>query len=314
MLHILSVTGPIYLIMAVGFICVRLALFSKDEARVLGRFVVNYYGPVLVFLTLSQCTLDEVLNGPYFAAYALGSLVVLLGAAAYAHCLRGKPMPLTALQGLGMSASNSAFIGYPIILQLIGPPAGVALALTMIVESLLIMPLAMVMADASSTLRWHHALAQALRGLMKSPMFLGIMAGITFALFDLRLPSMLERTAQFTATAASPLALFVIGASLVGLRLDGLRRDITFVVLGKLLLHPLAVLGMLVLLPPVDPVLRVAAVMFASMPMFSLYPALAQKYHHESFCAAVLLASTVLSFVTIGAWFTFIDPLLAWLN
>lgn len=310
MLQILSVTGPIYLIMAAGFIAVRYRLFTREEARVLGRFVVNFCVPALVFRALSQRTLSEVLNGPYLAAYALGSLAVLLGAVAYAHRLRGKPMSLAALQGLGMSGSNSAFVGYPIILQLLGPPAGVALALTMMVENLLVMPLAFVLADSGGTLRWHRALTQAMRGLLRNPMFLGILAGFTFALFDLHLPEVLDRTAQITATAASPLALFVIGASLVGLRLEGLRRDLAVVVLGKLVLHPVAVFLALLILPPLDPPLRVAAVIFAGMPMLSLYPALAQKYQQEGFCAAALLVATVLSFVTISVWIWAIYPLL----
>ena len=310
MLQILSVTGPIYLIMAAGYMAVRWGFFTREEARVLGRFVVNFCVPALVFRALSQRTLREVLNGPYLAAYALGSLAVLLGAVAYAHRLRGKPMSLAALQGLGMSGSNSAFVGYPIILQLLGPPAGVALALTMMVENLLVMPLAFVLADSGGTLRWHRALAQAMRGLLKNPMFLGILAGFTFALFDLHLPEVLDRTAQITATAASPLALFVIGASLVGLRLEGLRRDLAVVVLGKLVLHPVAVFLALLILPPLDPSLRVAAVVFAGMPMLSLYPALAQKYQQEGFCAAALLVATVLSFVTISVWIWAIYPLL----
>jgi len=310
MLQILSVTGPIYLIMAAGYMAVRWGFFTREEARVLGRFVVNFCVPALVFRALSQRTLSEVLNGPYLAAYALGSLAVLLGAVAYAHRLRGKPMSLAALQGLGMSGSNSAFVGYPIILQLLGPPAGVALALTMMVENLLIMPLAFVLADSGGTLRWHRALAQAMRGLLKNPMFIGILAGFTFALFDLHLPEVLDRTAQITATAASPLALFVIGASLVGLRLEGLRRDLAVVVLGKLVLHPVAVFLALLILPPLDPPLRVAAVVFAGMPMLSLYPALAQKYQQEGFCAAALLVATVLSFLTISVWIWAIYPLL----
>jgi malonate transporter len=123
MLHILSGTGPIHLIIAVGFIC------------------VCWSGSSSIIMSLCWCA-SPYRRAPrarcsrlYLAAYALGSLVVVLGAAAYAQCLRRKPMPLAALQGQGMSAS--AFIGYPIILQLICPPAGVLLALTMIVESLL---------------------------------------------------------------------------------------------------------------------------------------------------------------------------------
>jgi malonate transporter and related proteins len=61
------------------------------------------------------------------------------------------------------------------------------------------------------------------------------------------------------------------------------------------------VLAMLTLLPPIDPVLRTAAIVYACMPMLSIYPVLAQKYQHEGFCAAALLATTVLSFFSISA-------------
>ena len=53
----------------------------------------------------------------------------------------------------------------------------------------------------------------------------------------------------------------------------------------------IAVLAMLSLLPPIDPTLRTAAIVYACMPMLSIYPVLAQKYQHEGFCAAALLAT-----------------------
>jgi predicted permease len=69
----------------------------------------------------------------------------------------------------------------------------------------------------------------------------------------------------------------------------------------------------LALLPPFDPVLRTAAVVLAAMPMMGIYPVLAQKYGHDGFCAATLLATTVLSFFTIstGLWWLRQQP--AWL-
>jgi malonate transporter len=48
------------------------------------------------------------------------------------------------------------------------------------------------------------------------------------------------------------------------------------------------------LVPPDDATLRAAAVVFARVPMLSIYPILAQKYGFESFCAAALLLATVL--------------------
>jgi len=48
--------------------------------------------------------------------------------------------------------------------------------------------------------------------------------------------------------------------------------------------------------PPNDPTLRPAAVVFAATPMLSIYPILAQKYGFEEMCAAALLLATVLLF------------------
>lgn len=301
MLNILAITGPVYLIIAAGFLAVRFGLFSKPDIRVLGRFVRDFCIPALLFQALSQRSLGEVLNGVYLLAYAGGSLAVLLGGVVLTRQLRGKPMSLAALHGLGMTASNSAFVGYPILLQVIGPPAAVALALTMMVENLLVLPLSLALADSGAGGQaWHRALGDALRGLLKNPMIVAILAGFGFAMLGWQLPQPLARTVQIVATASSPVALFVIGGSLVGLKLGGVWGDVSLVAFGKLVLHPLAMLGLLMLLPPIEPTLRTAAIVFACMPIMSLYPVLAQKHHHEGFCAAALLATTVLSFFSIS--------------
>lgn len=125
-------------------------------------------------------------------------------------------------------------------------------------------------------------------------MIIGITAGIVYGSFDLHFPQVFETTIGLVATAESPVALFVIGGSLVGLKLTGQRTDIAAVVIGKLILHPLTVLAVLAALalvaPPMDAKLTQAAVLFAAMPMLSIYPVLAQKYDLAPFCAAALLA------------------------
>lgn len=139
-----------------------------------------------------------------------------------------------------------------------------------------------------------------LTGLAKNLIISGIVAGILYSVLNVHLPVFIESTIQLVATAASPVALFVIGGSLVGLKLAGQRTDIGAVALSKLILHPLAVLGVLWLMPATDPTLMVAAVIFAAMPMLSIYPVLGQKYGLDGFCAATLLVTTILSFFTIS--------------
>ncbi len=46
-----------------------------------------------------------------------------------------------------MSASNSGFIGYPVAAMVLGSPAAMFLALNMLIENLLIIPLALTLAE-----------------------------------------------------------------------------------------------------------------------------------------------------------------------
>jgi malonate transporter and related proteins len=310
--YVLAVTTPIYLLIAVGFLAVRLGWMTPADMRVLGRFTAQFGVPALLFRAISRQPLSAVLNVDYLAVYAAGSLVALLIVTLVAWRLRGRPVSLAALQGLGASGSNSAFIGYPIVLQVIGPSAGVALALCTLVENLLVMPLALAMADSGGGgKRPGDVLMSVLRSLLRNPMILAIFAGLFVSALGWCMPSVLDQTVSLAAAAASPTALFVIGGSLVGLQLTGIRGDIALIACGKLLLHPLCVLVFVFLFPPEQPLLRAAAILFAAMPMLSIYPVLAQRHGHERLCAAALLAATVSSFVSISLLIALLPP--AWL-
>jgi predicted permease len=71
------------------------------------------------------------------------------------------------------------------------------------------------------------------------------------------------------------------------------------VVAGKLLLHPLAVLAMLLMVPGLDPLLVATGVIFASVPMITVYPIIGAEYGEERATAAALLAATLAAIVTV---------------
>ncbi|NML15705.1 AEC family transporter [Azohydromonas caseinilytica] len=312
MLHILSITVPIYLLIALGFLAGRRGWFDKAEMRVLGRFVIQLALPALMFQALSSRRVGEILNGSFLLAYALGSLAVMLAAFTWARRVKRRDITFSAYFGLGMSASNSGFVGYPIVVQFLGPVAAVAMALTMLVENLLMIPVALALADGGNSSKvWHATLARTLRRLAGNPLILSISAGLAMSVLGLQLPAPVARAVQLLANASAPVALFVIGGSLVGLQLHGKLRSVAAIALGKLILHPLAVLALLMLVPLEGP-LRAAAPAFAAMPMLSIFPILAQAHGEENFAAAALLLTMLLSFLTISVWLWLLKAGLGW--
>lgn len=302
MLDILAIIGPLFIAIGAGFAAVRLGVFSKSDIRVLGRFVILIALPALLFKALSERAIGEIINVQYLGAYALGSLIPFLIFFATPYFFRGATRPRAAMIALGVSISNSGFIGFPVIIQFLGTQATVALALSMLVENLLMLPLALALAesDGQQGRSGWQALLGVLAGLVRNPLLLAILAGFLCSLLQLHLPGAVGRVVDMFAAASGPVALFVIGGTLVGLRPAGDITRIASICAGKLILHPLAVALGFVLFAPVDPILRAAGIVIASVPMFSIYPIIAQKYGEQAWCASAVLVVTIVSFFSMS--------------
>lgn len=310
MLSVLAITGPIYVVVAIGYVLTRLGLFARSDMRVFGKYVVNLALPALLFNALSQRSVGEVLNPVFLGAYALGSVVTNLAGLTWARRVAGKPMSAAAILGMGMSCPNSGFIGFPLVAQLFGPATGgVCLALAMVVENVISLPMSLALADSGADAAaglgrgaaLRSALLQSARSLVRNPMIWGIAVGFLFSLAGWRLPEPAARTVNIFAAACASLSLFVIGGSLVGIRLQGMRREVIAAGIGKLFVHPLVVLAAVLLLPPMARELQVAVVLMAAVPMLGIYPILAQKHGHDTMAAAAQLGATVASFFTLTA-------------
>jgi malonate transporter and related proteins len=303
MLDILEITAPVFVLIGLGYLAVRLGLFSRTMLPALGAFVVRVALPVLIFKSLSRRSFAEVLNTQYLAAYAFGSLLMLGLGMLWAWRWRKEGLEGASLIGMGMSCANSAYVGFPIAAQVIGPAATVALALGMIVENMLMLPLCIALGESGGERHapFWRTFGRSLLGLWRNPIVIGIVLGISFALFQLPVPAPVNKAVDMMAGASAPVALFFIGGSLVGLPLRDVLVDVGVVTVGKLVLHPLAVLGGVLLFGPIDPLLAAGAVLLTSAPMLSIYPIFGQRHGREGFCAATLLVATVMSFLTIAA-------------
>lgn len=319
MLDILAITGPIYITIALGFLTTRLGLFARADMRVFGKFVVNLALPAMLFNALAQRQIGEILNGRYVLAYLAGSLATLGLGFWWSRRALGRSPVTSIFYAMGMSCSNSGFVGYPILLLTLAPVAGVALALNMMVENLFMIPLLLALAErgGANSGRWYRVVGQSLKRLAGNPMIIGLAAGLAVSLLEWKLPDPVLRTVNLFAMSSGALSLFVIGGTLVGLPLRGMGKDIAPIAMGKLILHPLAVLLALLALswlglPAMESSLRTAAVLMAAMPMMGIYPILAQAYGQEDFSAGALLVTTIASFFTLSGLLWFLKHGIAW--
>ena len=302
MLDILGITTPIFILIGLGYLATRLNITSREQVQGVGSFVLYFALPALVIRALSEQPLEEVVHVGYLLAYGLGSLLVFVLALLVTRIWQRKSLTASAIHALGMTASNSGFIGYPVALMALGSPAAVFLALNMLVENLLIIPAALILAELGSQggASIGTALRQTALRLLRNPILIGLAAGLVLAVSGSSLPEPLQRVIDMLATAAAPAALFVIGGALCGLKPRGMVSDIGQIAIGKLILHPLAILIMILLLPPMDPLLIAGALLFACAPMISVYPLLGHRYGVGDISAAAMMVTTLTSFITLS--------------
>lgn len=307
MTDVLVITGPIYLVILAGYVAVRSGRVSIEQVRGLGLFAVNFALPAMVFTAVAAQPIRAVLNWTYVVSYAAGSLAA--GAMTFIVARRFARDDVTgaACQALGASCSNSAFIGFPILLLAAPEVAGVAFALNTIVENLLVMPLLLFLAERGRAARgtagretWN-----SLTQLVRRPLMIGLFAGLIASLVQPELPVVVSRTITLFAQASSALTLFFVGGTLGAVPLGRVLTSAAPIVAGKLLLHPLCVALAIAAtaaigLAPLEPRLRTAALLMAAVPMMAMYPVLVHRYGREQLAAAALLLATAVSFVTLN--------------
>ncbi|MEY8841700.1 AEC family transporter [Cribrihabitans sp. XS_ASV171] len=306
MTEILSITFPIYAAIAIGYLLVRAGRFTVKDMRVLGNYVLNVALPALLFNAVARRDVAEVFDGPYMLAFAAAGLATV--ALAYLwFTFSGTDAPRRAVAVMGTSCPNSGFIGYPVMLLTFPDLAGIILALNMLVENIVIIPLCLILMDLSRG-DAHGPLGRKilviLWGVVKRPMVIGLLLGLLVSLTHLPVPDPVTRLLDMLAAAAAALSLLVIGGSLVGLPLRGNQWRAWQVAAGKLVLHPalaaLAVLGVTAVGLALAPEMRVALILSAAMPMFGIYAVLAQEQGQQGMASIAMLMATALSFVTLS--------------
>lgn len=298
---VVALIVPIFLLIALGFAAARLRLVPGDFVGGLGTFVLNFALPALVLHALLRQDLRDTFDWGYLIAYGGGSLSVFLVILLFFRRVLARNLTHSAVAGLGAVASNSGFIGFPVTMLATGAPALTALPLSMLVENILVIPLSLALAEIGS----QHGkplgsvVAQALLRLSRMPLMLAIVLGMGLSAAGLQPPGVVSTAIEMLADASIACALFVVGGTLAGTRAAEVGGDVVWILLAKLVLHPLAVAAGFLLVGGVPPALAAAGIVFASAPMITVYPVLGQRFGLGRLGAAALLATTTAGFATM---------------
>lgn len=268
----------------------------------MGGFILRIALPALVLNALTAQPLRDTVTWSYLIAYGGGSLIVFAAGYLMARRLAHQGIAKSAVRAFGISGSNSGFMGYPIAAMVIGPPAAAILAQNMIFENMILIPMVVMIAEVAEAAPG--SLKAVLKGivvsLLHNPLLITIAIGLAISGSGLHLPQPIARPIALMGAVAGPIALFVVGGTLASLSWGGTPGEIGRIVVGKLLLHPLVIFVCLSVVHGLDPVLVTGGVIFAAVPMASIFPIIGARFGLPRLSATALLAATVTSAATLS--------------
>ena len=297
---ILLQTLPFFAIIALGFGAGRTGFFNEAATRYLTKFVFFFALSAMIFRFAANIELSEVWDARLIAAYLWGTAFVY-GIATIVGFLRNLNVATNAIEAQCAVIGNIGFLGLPMLTLILGEaaigPIMMMLAVDLIIFSSLVVILVTGSQDGQMSIRILRTVGL---GLIKNPMIVAMTLGLLCSGFDVTIPVPLNEFLAILGGAATPGALFAIGASLATKSAERIAVAgwLTFC---KLVLHPAFVAFGALFLFSVDPYSAAVLIAAASLPVAGNVYMLAQHYSvAPQRVSAAILVSTAISIFTVS--------------
>ena len=289
-MQVLMQVLTLFLLMLCGLFSAKGKLLDERQIAGLNTFVLSFAQPCLILSSMQRDRSPELIRDLLLVFVCTCVIITVSGLIAH-RLFRKEPKDRHAvLTNLAM-VSNCGFMGYPVITAALGEGALIYAALYVSAFNLMSWTLCAYCYGGKEAMRP--------KQLLKSPSLLAVIGGMVLFLTGWRLPGFVNNALSMLGETTTPLAMFVIGTRLMGLRKEHLTDRSLLSVCGlRLLIFPLAV--WLLSLTPLPRMVTSALFLCTAMPCAALTAMMAEMYHSDRTLASRGVAlSTALSMVTV---------------
>ncbi|MFU8899475.1 MAG: AEC family transporter, partial [Roseinatronobacter sp.] len=214
MIEIFLKTLPFFGLIGLGFGAGRAGFFPPEATAYLTKFVFYFALSAMLFGFAANLSLSDLLDPRAAAAYlwACAALYVLVMAIAF---LRRARMEEALIEAHCSIIGNTGFLGVPLLIVLLGPSSVPMVLLILTIDMIVFSSLFTVIITLSRDGRVDSALPRKLLiAVAKNPMVVAMVLGLAWAATGFAMPVIANDFLTLLGAAATPCALFAIGASL----------------------------------------------------------------------------------------------------
>lgn len=294
---------PFFALVLIGYASARKGLLNGEGVKGLNAFIFYFALPALLFDKTQGAPVDKLIaERAYLLAYLVAGLGVFALGWLGARLMFAMGAGAAAITALGGVYGNIGFMGIPVLTTAIGDWVAVPLALVVLVDVAVLVPLATTIIDLTRPPEQRRDLKAALTAsIFKNPIVLATLAGLAVAVAGIALPQPVTTFTGLLGRAAGPAAMFTLGAVLAGRPLSEGMGEAAYASVFKLAVYPLAMWGAMTAFG-IGADWRLAATLGAAMPMATVLFVIAQQYDvMPQRMSTAVLASTVVSMASVTA-------------
>ncbi|WP_298849267.1 AEC family transporter [uncultured Ruegeria sp.] len=307
MVDIFLRTLPFFAIIGLGFWAGRTRFFTAEATAYLTKFVFYFALSAMLFRFAATLPFAEIFNIRLILGYLLGTVTVYALATCVAW-LRGLDIPTAAVEAQCAAIGNVGFLGLPMLALLFTEAAIGPVMLVLTVDLVVFSSLIVILINGGRDGKLTPATFRLIGlGLVKNPMIVSISAGLIWSSLQIPVPEPLGDFLTILGGAATPGALFAIGASLAGKSAERIQIA-AWLSFCKLVIHPACVAVALIWLIPIETFPATVAIAAAALPVAgNVYMLAAHFGTAPQRASAAILLSTIVSILTV-------PPVIAWVS
>lgn len=310
MIEIFFQTLPFFLLIGVGFGAGKTGFFSPEATAALTKFVFYFALSALLFQFSSRLEFSDMLDWQFIGAYLTASMAIYLLATTVAF-VRKLPVEEAAIEAQVAVIGNVGFLGIPMLAILLGDRAVVSVMLILSMDLIVFSSLVVILVHGSRDGRMSFAILKSIgKGLLANPMIVSIVLGLTVSALDFPVPKPVGQFLGILGAAATPGALFAIGASLATKSAERVAVA-GWLSFCKLVLHPAAIAFTALYVFDVEPYAAGVMITAAALPVAGNVYILAAHFGiAPTRVSASILISTAISIFTVSAVVAWVTPMM----
>ncbi|MEO0386343.1 MAG: AEC family transporter [Pseudomonadota bacterium] len=298
MLAIFLKTVPFFLLIALGYGAARGRMFTAEGIAYITKFVFYFALSAMLFRFASSLSFSEIWDPPLILAYLAATAAVYLLVTLVA-LLRRTGFAEAAIEAQCGVIGNTGFLGLPMLIILIGEAAAGPIIIMLSVDLIVFGSIIVTIILLARGREERSLLATVLGGLLKNPMVMSMSLGLGWGALGLPIPDPAAEFLLILGAAATPCALFAIGASLADKSAERLSVAL-WLSFAKLVLHPLAVAFAALHVFEISTFKAGVMIATSAMPVAGNIFIIAQQYGvAPARASSAILVSTILSVATL---------------